>query len=99
MYHLWSPSVRSHRCPQRCARARAHVRVHLCDNHDALSHPVRQRDPRRLDRLLPDTQPFNDRPITRVIDAAKIVQQPPPTSDELQEPPAGMMVFLMGLEM
>jgi hypothetical protein len=53
-----------------------------------------------LDRaLLPETQPGDDASIAIHIAFLQVIQQSPPLADKLQEPPAGMVIFLVHLEM
>jgi hypothetical protein len=48
--------------------------------------------------LLPDAKLFDEAAIPLEVLALQIVQQPPALADQLHEPPPGMMVFGVGLE-
>jgi hypothetical protein len=49
--------------------------------------------------LLPDTETLDDVPVTLDIFLFQIIKQSSPLANKLQQTPAGMMVFHMGLEM
>jgi hypothetical protein len=50
-------------------------------------------------RLLAKTQFLNDTLIAVKIRSPQIIQQPSPLPNQFQEPPAGMVILLMDLEM
>jgi hypothetical protein len=52
-----------------------------------------------LPELFSQSQALNDRSVTLRILFLHIVQKPSPLADELQQPPAGMVVLFMLLEM
>jgi hypothetical protein len=50
-------------------------------------------------KLFPQTQGLNDRPVAPNVFALQVVQHSSSLTNQFQQAPSGMMIFLVGLEM